>query len=165
MGRFLVATGSSFWGIGGGVSGLRRIRETPFSLAVESSPGAEPHFRAEDNQNYTSFLKEPRIRFDRLEKELHWQLYLTVATCASQEFLSHTEMEKVQRHINTVNLLAHDYYEPDSDSITGHQASLKRTISLPVQPLDNTSRETSADKTDGVEVFSGLPCPTSAPTQ
>jgi len=87
-------------------------------------PGAEPHFRAEDKQNYTLLLKELRARFNQLEKELHRRLYVTVATGASQEFLDHTEMEKVARFVDTVNLMAYDYYEPDSDAITGHHAPL-----------------------------------------
>ena len=87
-------------------------------------PGAETHFRAEDKQNYTLLLKELRSRFDKLEKELHRPLYITVATGASSEFLSHTEMNKVKKYVDTVNLMAYDYYEPDSDAITGHHAPL-----------------------------------------
>ncbi len=87
-------------------------------------PGAEPHFRTEDKQNYTLLLKELRSRFDSLEKELHRPLFVTVATGASQEFLAHTEMKKVQKVVDTVNLMAYDYYEPDSDATTGHHAPL-----------------------------------------
>ena len=87
-------------------------------------PGAEPHFRVEDKQNYTLLIKELRGRFNHLEKELHRPLYITVATGASQEFLAHTEMEKVQKIVDTVNLMAYDYYEPDSDATTGHHAPL-----------------------------------------
>jgi chitinase len=87
-------------------------------------PGAEPHFRLEDKQNYTLLIKELRGRFNQLEKELHRRLYITVATGSSREFLEHTEMEKVQKFVDTVNLMAYDYYEPDSDSTTGHHAPL-----------------------------------------
>jgi chitinase len=87
-------------------------------------PGAESHFRPEDKQNYTLLLKELRMRFDALGKELHRPLYVTIATGASQEFLDHTEMGQVQRYVDTVNLMAYDYYEPDSDAITGHHAPL-----------------------------------------
>jgi len=62
--------------------------------SIRDCPGAEPHFRVEDKQNYTLLLKELRMRFDRLEKELHRPLYVTIATGASQEFLTHTEMDK-----------------------------------------------------------------------
>jgi len=30
----------------------------------------------------------------------------------------------VQHYVDTVNLMAYDYYEPDSDSITGNHAPL-----------------------------------------
>jgi chitinase len=86
--------------------------------------GAESHFRPEDKQNYTLLLKELRARFDREEKTLHRRLYLTIATGASQEFIAHTEMEKVQKYVDSVNLMAYDYYEPSSDAVTGNHAPL-----------------------------------------
>ncbi len=33
-------------------------------------------------------------------------------------------MLKVQKYVDTVNLMAYDYYEPDSDKTTGHHAPL-----------------------------------------
>jgi len=86
--------------------------------------GSTKHFRAVDKQNYTLLLKELRARFDELEKQLRRPLYLTIATGASPEFLAHTEMDKVQQYVDTVNLMAYDYYEPDSDATTGHHAPL-----------------------------------------
>jgi chitinase len=86
--------------------------------------GSTTHFRPEDKQNYTLLLKELRARFDELEKQVHRPLYLTIATGASPEFLAHTEMDKVQRYVDTVNLMAYDYYEPGSDATTGHHAPL-----------------------------------------
>ncbi len=87
-------------------------------------PGAENHFRPQDKQNYTLLLKELRQQFNKLEKQLHRRLYLTVAAGASSEFLAHTEMDKVQMYLDTVNLMAYDYYEPSSDAVTGHHAPL-----------------------------------------
>jgi len=86
--------------------------------------GSTQHFRPEDKQNYTRLLKELRTRFDEHEKQLHRPLFLTIATGASPEFLAHTEMDKVQPYVDTVNLMAYDYYEPDSDATTGHHAPL-----------------------------------------
>ena len=102
-------------------------------------PGAEPHFRTEDKQNYTVLLKELRLRFNKLEKELHRQLYVTVATGASQEFLDHTEMTKVVKYVDTVNLMAYDYYEPDSDATTGHHAPLYANPADPKKISDDRS--------------------------
>jgi chitinase len=86
--------------------------------------GAGHTFRPEDKQNYTLLLKELRKRFNREEKRLHRKLLLTIATGASSQFLAHTEMKKVQKYVDTVNLMAYDYYEPTDDRITGHHAPL-----------------------------------------
>lgn len=86
--------------------------------------GAGNKFRPEDKQNYTLLLAELRKQFNREEKKLHRRLFLTIATGASSEFLEHTEMGKAQKYVDTVNLMAYDYYEPGSDQITGNHAPL-----------------------------------------
>jgi chitinase len=86
--------------------------------------GFESHFRAEDKQNYTLLVKELRSRFNKLQKELHRRLYITVATGAGPDWLAHTEMNKVAKYVDTVNLMAYDYYEPDVDATTGNHAPL-----------------------------------------
>jgi chitinase len=87
--------------------------------------GAAGHiFRPQDKQNYTLLVKELRRRFNKEEKQLHRRLYITVATGASSKFLEHTQMQKVQKYVDTVNLMAYDYYEPDDDKITGNHAPL-----------------------------------------
>ncbi len=87
-------------------------------------PGATKHFRPQDQQNYTLLLQETRAAFSRLEKKLRRRLYLTIAAGASSQFLAHTEMSQVQRYVDTVNLMAYDYYEPSSDHLTGNAAPL-----------------------------------------
>jgi len=87
-------------------------------------PGMGNKFRAEDKQNYTALLRELRKRFDREEKRLHRRLYTSVATGASMNFLAHTEMRKVARYVDSVNLMSYDYYEPDSDTIAAHHSPL-----------------------------------------
>jgi chitinase len=86
--------------------------------------GSSKNFRPEDKENYTALLKELRTRFDTIEQRDHRRLYITVATGASTEFLEHTEMGKVQKYVDTVNLMAYDYYEPDDGKITGNHAPL-----------------------------------------
>ena len=86
--------------------------------------GSSKNFRPEDKENYTYLLQELRTRFDRIEKKEHRHLYITVATGASTEFLEHTEMAKVQNYVDTVNLMAYDYYEPGDGKITGNHAPL-----------------------------------------
>lgn len=87
--------------------------------------GAKGHrFRPQDTQNYTALLRELRARFNREEKHLHRHLYITIAVGSSSNFIAHTEMSKVQRYVDTVNLMAYDYYEPSDGLTTGNHAPL-----------------------------------------
>jgi chitinase len=86
--------------------------------------GATNHFRPEDRRNYTLLMKELRARFNREQHKLGRPLLLSVAAGASSEFLVHTEMRQVQRYLDTVNLMAYDYYEPGSEKISGNHAPL-----------------------------------------
>jgi chitinase len=86
--------------------------------------GAGNTFRPEDKQTYTLLLKDLRHRFDRMAGELHRPLYLTIAAGASSEFLEHTEMSVVAEYVDTVNLMAYDYYEPENGKPTGNHAPL-----------------------------------------
>ncbi len=87
-------------------------------------PGAGHPFRPEDKQNFTLLLKELRARFTKETARTHKRLYLTIAAGSSDEFLAHTEIAKVQQYLDTVNLMAYDYYEAGSDAITGNHAPL-----------------------------------------
>ncbi|MFZ0661129.1 MAG: glycoside hydrolase family 18 protein [Acidobacteriaceae bacterium] len=87
-------------------------------------PSAGNRFRPQDKQNYTAVLKELRNRFDQEQKKLHRRLYLSVAAGSNSDFLDHTDMRSVARSVDTVNLMAYDYYEPGSEPITGHNAPL-----------------------------------------
>jgi chitinase len=86
--------------------------------------GAGHPFRSEDGRNFTQLLKELRKRFDQETEKSNRRLYLTIAAGASSDYLSHTEMKKVQKYVDTVNLMAYDYVEPGSDPLTGHHAPL-----------------------------------------
>lgn len=87
-------------------------------------PGAGHTYRKEDKQNFTLLLKELRKRFTEEEKARHRHLYLTIAAGASDEYLAHTEIARVQRSVDTVNLMAYDYNEGDPNGLTGHNAPL-----------------------------------------
>ena len=86
--------------------------------------GATNAFRPEDKQTYTLLLKELRRRFDTMAVTLHRPLYLTIAAGSSTEFLQHTEMSEVAKYVDTVNLMAYDYYEPEAGKPTGNHAPL-----------------------------------------
>jgi chitinase len=74
-------------------------------------PGNNNRFRADDKQNYTLLLKELRKRFDRRETS-RTSLVTSIATGASIDFFEHTEMAKVERYVDTINLMSYDYYVP-----------------------------------------------------
>jgi chitinase len=86
--------------------------------------GAGHPFREADKPSFTLLLKELRKQFDKEEKKRGRRLYLTIAAGSSDEYLAHTEMEKVQLYVDTVNLMAYDYVEPGSDPLTGNHAPL-----------------------------------------
>jgi chitinase len=86
--------------------------------------GAGNRFRPEDQRNYTLLLKELRARFSREQSRLGRPLLLSVAAGASSEFIAHTQLGRVQRYVDSMNLMAYDYYEPGSDKISGNHAPL-----------------------------------------
>jgi chitinase len=102
-------------------------------------PGSTRNFRSEDKQNFTRLLKELRREFDRQTAKTHKRLYLTIAAGASDEFIAHTQMNKVQRYLDTVNLMCYDYYEPGSDAITGNHAPLFTDPADPKKISSDTS--------------------------
>jgi chitinase len=122
-------------------------------------PGATNHFRPEDTQNYTAVLRELRERFNQEEKKLHRQLYLSVATGSEANFLSHTEMDKVQKYVDTVNLMAYDYYEPsDKGSLTGFNAPLYANPNDPKHvSVDESVREYEAAGVPASKIVLGVP--------
>jgi chitinase len=101
--------------------------------------GNNNRFRPEDKQNYTLLLKELRQRFNHEEKKLHRHLVTSIATGASTDFLEHTEIAKVQRYVDTINLMSYDYYVPVWDKTTGHHTPL---FTNPADP-----KKISADRT------------------
>ena len=124
-----------------------------------SLPGLEGNvFRPEDKQNFTALLAELRRRFDAEGKKAHRRLYLTIAMGAGDDVIAHTEMRKVARYVDTVNLMTYDYYEAGSDATTGHHAPL---FANPVDPKKASSDETVRDyETAGVaaeKILLGVP--------
>ena len=101
-------------------------------------PGAGHPFRSEDKQNFTALLRELRERFDASARRGR-RLYLTIAMGASDDVIANTEMQKVQRYVDTVNLMTYDYYEPGSESITGNHAPL---YADPADPKAASSADT-----------------------
>jgi chitinase len=61
---------------------------------------------------------------------------------AGDDVLAHSEMRKVQRYVDNVNLMTYDYYEAGSDPTTGHHAPL---FADPADPKKASSDETVRD--------------------
>jgi len=120
--------------------------------------GAGNRFRPEDKQSYTQLFKELRQRFHKEEKHLHRRLFLTTATGASSNFLENTEMEQVQKYVDTVNLMAYDYYEPTDDAITGNHAPLFTDPSDPKKiSADRSVREYEQAGVPAAKIVLGVP--------
>jgi len=86
--------------------------------------GAGNRFRPEDKEHYTLLLEALRRRFDREQRALGRRLYLSVAVGSGHDWLEHTQMGLVAKAVDTVNLMAYDFYEPGDESITGNHAPL-----------------------------------------
>ncbi|MGA7109030.1 MAG: glycoside hydrolase family 18 protein [Terracidiphilus sp.] len=87
-------------------------------------PGAGNRFRREDKQNFTLLLGELRARFTEEFRSTHRRLLLTIAAGAFDDYLAQTEMAKVGRVVDAVNLMSYDYYEAGADALTGNHAPL-----------------------------------------
>ena len=120
--------------------------------------GAGNRFRPEDTRNYTLLCRELRRRFNKEAKRLHRPLLLSVAAGALTDFLEHTEMGEVQKYLDTVNLMAYDYYEPGENGTTGNHAPL---FTDPTDPraisADRSVREFEQAGVPAAKIVLGVP--------
>jgi chitinase len=85
-------------------------------------------------------------------------LITSIATGASEDFLQHTEMDKVQRYVDSVNLMSYDYYVPAWDKTTGHHAPLFTNPSDPKKiSADRTVHEYEAAGVPARKLVLGVP--------
>ncbi len=88
-------------------------------------PGAGNPNRPQDGANLNLLLRELRARFDAQTAQPHKHLLLTLAAGSSEQYLAHTQLAVAQRFLDTVNLMAYDFYEPSAaTSLTGNHAPL-----------------------------------------
>lgn len=121
-------------------------------------PGAGHPYRAEDKQNFTALLRELRAAFDAASRKSHRRLYLTIAAGASPDWIEHTQMAKVARIVDTVNLMCYDYYEPGDGPITGHHAALYTNPRDPEKESADASVRTFARAgVPAAKILLGLP--------
>jgi chitinase len=86
--------------------------------------GAGNRFRPEDGRNFVLLVGELRKRFDREERKVGRPLLLSIAAGANDDFLQNTDIRQLARSLDTVNLMAYDYYEPGDEGTTGNHAPL-----------------------------------------
>src|SRR5262249_26376988 len=66
-------------------------------------------YRPEDKEHYTLLFKELRRQFDSLKVLTLKNYYVTTAVGAWQNYINHTEMDKVQLYTDFINLMSYDY--------------------------------------------------------
>ena len=110
--------------------------------------GDNNKFRPEDKQGYTLLFKELRQGLDSLKKITRKKYLVTTAVGAHQDFIDHTEMDKVQQYTDFINLMAYDYVG-GWDTISGHHTNLYASS-------DDTSQG-STDKSVKAFIAAGVP--------
>lgn len=89
-------------------------------------------YRPEDREHYTQMFKELRDGLDVLAKTTHEKYFVTLAAGASQEFLEHSEMGKVQQYVDYINLMTYDFTDV-ADTVAIHHANLYTSPGAPKQ--------------------------------
>ena len=87
-------------------------------------PGAGNTHRPEDKKNFTAVMAELRVALDALGRETRKTYLLTFAAGAFGDFITHTELDKVQASVDFVNLMTYDFRVAEGDPISGHHANL-----------------------------------------
>ena len=100
-------------------------------------PGDSNPHRPEDKENFTALMADLRAALDAEGARRARHLFLTFAAGASQDFLAHTEMAKVQGSVDFVNLMTYDFRVAEPGEPAGHHANL--------YPNPADPRQTSAD--------------------
>jgi len=80
-------------------------------------------YRPEDKEHYTALFKKLREGLDSLSRTTHLKYYVTTAVGGSQDYIDHTEMNKVQQYADYINIMSYDYVG-GWDRISGHHTNL-----------------------------------------
>jgi chitinase len=121
-------------------------------------PGAGNRFRSEDKNNLTLLLEELRDRFTEESRASHKNLLLTIAAGAFDDYLTHTDIARVGRLVDAVNLMSYDYYEPGADPLTGNHAALFTDPDDPKkESVDTTVKAFESAGVPAQKIVLGLP--------
>lgn len=110
--------------------------------------GDNNKFRPEDKQGYTLLFKELRQGLDSLEKITRKKYLVTTAVGGSWEFITHTEMDKVAKYNDYINVMSYDY-TGGSDTISSHHTNLYAS--------SNDTSQGSTDKSIKAFMAAGVP--------
>lgn len=94
--------------------------------------------RPEDKQNYTLLFKAVRTKLDIAGKREHRHYLLTAAIGNNRQFLTNTEMSKVARILDWVNIMTYDF-NGHWNPYAGHHAPLYNDPKLTRDGVDGSS--------------------------
>lgn len=80
-------------------------------------------FRPEDKEHYTLLFKDLREGLDSLQKITKKKYFVSTAVGGAQDYIEHTEMDKVQAYTDFINVMAYDYAGSD-DTVSNHHTNL-----------------------------------------
>lgn len=91
-------------------------------------PGEDNIYRTEDRENFTLMLQTLREHLDSLstrnKRPDNESYLLTIAAGTNDQYLKHTDMAAVQKHLDFINLMTYDFHGPWTDH-TGHHSNFK----------------------------------------
>ena len=80
-------------------------------------------YRAEDKQGYTNLFRHLRQDLDSLSNITHSKYFITTAVGGSEDYIAHTEMDKVASYADYINVMSYDYAD-GTDSFSSHHTNL-----------------------------------------
>jgi chitinase len=93
-------------------------------------------YRAEDRQNFTRLLKALRDKLDvasAAQGRTGGGRYTLTIASADREYFDHTEMDKLHKYLDWINVMSYDFFNSLTPT-TGHHAGLYRAA--PALPTD-----------------------------
>ncbi|SDT08171.1 chitinase [Mucilaginibacter mallensis] len=79
--------------------------------------------RPDDKHNYTLMFQAIRQDLDQLEQQTGRKMILSTAVGGFKGFITHTEMDQVQKYVTYINLMTYDYAQ-DSLGVAIHHTGL-----------------------------------------
>ncbi len=109
--------------------------------------GEDNVYRPEDKQNYTLMFKAIRKELDALSQQTKKTYLISTAVGGDKSYIENTEMNKVGKIVDYVNLMTYDYFTQNDSS--GHHTNL--------YPPNDYEKDHSAQKTFDIYLDAGVP--------